>query len=98
MPGDLETMLRSALSEFEAEKAHIDDQIAALKSALAEWGNSSRRVGRRRTGTRHEVPRIGPRKRYRMSRAARRAVSQRMTAYWAGRRAQRAKAKSRRAR
>ena len=99
MLGDLGRMLETVLSHLEAERAHIDHQIAALNGALTGWGNSSRPLTRRRrTGTRQEASGTRPRKRYRMSRAARRAVSQRMTAYWAARRTQRAKTKSRRAR
>ena len=98
MRGDLERMLRSALSELQAERAHIGHQIAVLNGVLTGWTNLSPPGTRRRTRARHEVVGTRPRKRYRMSRAARRVVSERMTAYWAARRAQRAKAKSRRAR
>jgi hypothetical protein len=94
---DIDKTLRTALSTLEAEKAHIDHQIAALKAALEITGRGSafRLVTRRRVTTR-SAHAIGKRRR-RMSRAARKAVSQRMKAYWTKRRAQATKAKNSRA-
>jgi hypothetical protein len=57
----------------------------------------TRPVTRRRGTTRSAAPGAKPRTRRRMSRAARQAVSEHMTAYWANRRAELAKAKKKRA-
>ena len=94
---DIDKTLQTALSTLEAEKAHIDHQIAALKAALEITGRGSafRIVTRPKVTTRSA--RAIERRRRRMSRAARRAVSQRMRAYWVRRRAQLAKAKNSRA-
>ena len=94
---DIDKTLRTALRTLEAEKAHIDHQIAALKAALEITGRGSgfRLVSRRRVTTRSA--RVIRRLRRRMSRAARKAVSQRMRAYWVKRRAQLTKAKNSRA-
>jgi hypothetical protein len=97
MPTNLDRTLRSALHALEAEKVHIDRQIAALKGALelTARGSAFRIVTRHRVTTRSA--RITRRRRRRMSRAERQAVSQRMKAYWAKRRGQLAKAKNNRA-
>lgn len=71
---DLRGVLRTALQQLETEKQRIDHQIAAVRSALdgvAGRGSEAPARGRRR----------------RMSPAERRAVSVRMQAYWAKRRA-----------
>jgi hypothetical protein len=94
---DIDKTLRTALSTLEAEKAHIDHQIAALKAAIEITGPGSafQIVTRSKVTTRSA--RAKGRRRRRMSRAARLAVSQRMKAYWTQRRAQLAKAKNSRA-
>jgi hypothetical protein len=64
------------LAQLTEERSRIDRKIAALRTALGSLdGRFSRPAGGRR----------------RMSAAARREVSQRMRAYWAKRRAKRAK-------
>ena len=75
---DLAGTLRRALLELESERNRIDGQIAAIQSVLG--GGGGRRG--RRPGSTGRRP---------MSPAARRAVSQRMKAYWAKRRAAKAK-------
>lgn len=97
MPANLDRTLRAALHALEAEKAHIDRQIAALKAALqlTPRGSAFRIVTRNRATTRSA--RITRRRRRRMSHAQRLAVSQRMKAYWAKRRAELAKGKNKRA-
>ena len=77
---DVQGTVRKAIQQLEAEKRRIDAQITALQRALAN-ANSQRRV------------RAPGRRRMRMGPAARRAVSQRMKAYWAKRRAAAAKGK-----
>ena len=76
MPVDVTRTLRKALSELQSERQRIDRQITAIHAVLggAVDGRGSMSVGRRR-------------RRRRMSAAARRAVSQRMKAYWATRKA-----------
>ena len=71
---DLRGVLRTALQQLEVEKQRIDRQIDAVRGALdgvVETGSEAVARGRRR----------------RMSPAERRAVSVRMQAYWAKRRA-----------
>jgi hypothetical protein len=95
---DIDKTLRTALSTLEAEKVHIERQIAALTSAIDGTSRRKSRSATRGTATTRGAVRASkPRRRRRMSRAARRAVSQRMRAYWVKRRAQLAKAKNSRA-
>ena len=83
MPVDVTQTLRRALSELESEKQRIDRQISAIRAVV---GGS--------TNSRSARPAAGPmRWRRRMSPAQRRAVSQRMKAYWASRRAAKAASK-----
>ena len=79
--------LRQAVRELEAEKARIDRQLAAIRSALGSLDSAKGRAA----GVARQVRR--PQRR-RMSAAARRAVSQRMKAYWAKRKTAVAKGKS----
>lgn len=81
--------LRKALRQLEVEKQHINGLIAAVRAALATLGDTRR-------GTAPAPPRGKP-KRRRMSVAARRAISQRMKAYWAKRKAATAKRKAKKA-
>lgn len=78
--------LRKALRQLEAEKRRIDREITAVRAALEALGDKGR-------GTPPSSPRAKPRRR-RMSATARRALSQRMKAYWAKRKAASAKGKA----
>ena len=80
--------LRKALGQLETEQQRIAREIAAVRAALEALGDRSRRSPA--PPIRAKVPRSR-----RMSAAARRAVSQRMKAYWAKRRAASAKGKVR---
>jgi hypothetical protein len=84
MPLNVMATLRSALRQLEAQRAHLDRQIAGVRSALDGLGDG----GSQRRSVR-STARV--RRRRRMSASARRALSQRMKAYWAKRRAGRAK-------
>ena len=77
--------LRTLLRHLEAERQHLDRQIAVIRKAL-DGAIRPGSVGRIRRGTKPA--------RARMSAAARRAVSQRMKAYWAKRKGQGAKGKA----
>ncbi len=85
MPINVMPTLRKALRHLETERSRIDRQVAALRGALDGLG------GARRRG-RSSPPARPVRRRRRMSATARRAISQRMKAYWAKRKAGRAKA------
>lgn len=76
MAVDISKTLRQALARLEAEQARIARQVSAIRSVLGS--TDGRGAGR-------------PRRRRRMSAAARKAVSQRMKAYWAARRGKKAK-------
>jgi hypothetical protein len=81
MARDVTMTLRQALAELQSERRRIDRQIDAIRTVLGAGGRRERgRRGRRSAG-------MGRRARRRMSAAARKAVSQRMRAYWAKRRA-----------
>ena len=73
MVDNVRSTIRKALTRLNAEKARIDQQIYALKTALSG-------LGRRPQGT-------GAWRRRRLSAAARKAIAKRMKAYWAKRRA-----------
>ena len=83
MISQLAAPLRKALRQLEAEKKPIERQIAMLQTALADLGAGNVRR-RPRSPAR-------PKARRRMSAAARRAISQRMKASWAKRKAAMAK-------
>lgn len=77
--------LRKALNQLRADRSRLDRQIAAVESALAGLeGNISRGVKRARKAAGRAVKRT----RSKMSAAQKKAVSQRMKAYWAKRRKQ----------
>ena len=78
MPVDIARTLRQAVAKLESERDRIERQLSAIRSILG--GPDGRGAGRGR-------------RRRRMTPAARRAVSQRMKAYWAARRAGKGKAK-----
>ena len=76
---NLTAPLRKALHTLEAEKRRIDRQLAAVRAALETLGGKGQRTPSPYTRARA--------RRRRMSAAARRAVSRRMKAYWAKRKA-----------
>jgi hypothetical protein len=84
MPVNVTATLHKALRQLEAQRAHIDRQIDGVRSALDGLGAGASRK-------RSAAPAVRARKRRQLSAAMRRAVSQRMKAYWAKRRAARAK-------
>jgi hypothetical protein len=79
--------LRKALRQLESERHHIDRQIVGIRALLDGTERRTRPTAPRRSVARRTA------KRRRMSLAARRAVSQRMKAYWATRKGAAAKAK-----
>ncbi len=79
--------LRKALRQLENERHDIDRQIGGIRSLLEGTERKGRRPASHASRTRRTV------KRRRMSPSARRAVSQRMKAYWAARKGALAKAK-----
>ncbi len=84
---DVTKTLRKALAELQTEREKISQQIAAIQKVLAAGGS------RRRPAARRQVASRGKRARNSMSAAARTAVSRRMKAYWAKRKAEAAKEK-----
>jgi len=90
MPVDLGRTLRDALSQLTAEKDKIDRQISAIESALAAMNGTIggwRRAGSSAPAQEASTARPVRKRRPRMSAAARKAVSERMRAYWARQRA-----------
>ena len=79
--------LRKALHQLERERERIERQIGAIRSVLDESGTA-------RTLASLAKPNRRKTKRRPMSAAARRAVSQRMKAYWEKRKAAPGKAKA----
>jgi hypothetical protein len=77
MANEIAGVLRKALVQLSAQRAELDRQISAIQAALGALGSPDRADGTR--GRRA------------MSAAARRAVGKRMKAYWAKRRAAKAK-------
>jgi hypothetical protein len=84
MPTDIDRTLRQALGGLEAERQRLDQRIAAIRSVLDGPVPTTAPTGR-------------PPRRRRMNTAARQEVSRRMKAYWAKRRAEKARAASSRA-
>ena len=84
MPMNVLTTLRKALRQLETQRARIDRQISAIRAVLGVGSNS--------TGASQPLGST-PRRR-RMSAATKRAVSQRMKAYWAKRKAAKLKPKA----
>jgi hypothetical protein len=80
MTPNLAATLRKALGQLVADRQRVDREIAAIQSIL-------RGAADRGAGATAAAPRGPKSRRGRMSAAARRAVSQRMKAYWAKRRA-----------
>jgi hypothetical protein len=85
MATDVVGTLRRALAELRIEKTRVDRHISVMATALGAL-NGQRPVGG------------PPQRRRRMSPDARKAIGQRMKAYWAKRRAATAKGKAKRAR
>ena len=81
MAMDISKTLRRSLAELRSERTRLDQQISAIETALGALGG---RGGRGRTASGM------PRQRRPMNPAARKALSQRMRAYWAKRRAAKA--------
>lgn len=77
MPVDVTSALRQALRQLEGDRARLEREIQAIRSALNGLGGSRVRGARRRGR---------PARRGRMSPEARRAASQRMKEYWAKKR------------
>jgi hypothetical protein len=73
MAEDVRSIIRKTLAKLNSEKARIDRQIAALQTALSGLGGRIQMKGARSRGRR-------------MSAAARKAIGERMKAYWAKRR------------
>jgi hypothetical protein len=85
MPINLTITLRKALVQLEAERGRVDRQIVGIRQILAGTeGGQARRVSTpRQARTRRPV-----------SAKARKALSKRMKAYWAKRRAEAPKSKA----
>jgi hypothetical protein len=82
MANDVTGTLRKALGQLSAQKQKIDQQIAAIETALGALGRRSSAAVGNRGGRRP------------MSPAARRKVGRRMKAYWAKRKADAARNKA----
>ena len=87
MMASVTSALRNALRQLEKERERIDRQITAIRSVLDESG-TARSLASLATPSRRKP------KRRQMSAAARRAVSQRMKAYWEKRKAATGKVKA----
>ena len=85
MPTTVDTALRNALVTLRSEKTRLERQIVALEAAM-QASDGSGRASRTRSGA--------PRRRRAMSAAARKAIGERMKAYWAKRRASSGKGKA----
>ena len=77
--------LRMALRQLEADKQRVEHQMTAVRTALGALGDVGQGIPDSSTRARA--------RRREMSASARRAVSQRMKAYWAKRRAGSARGK-----
>ena len=80
MANDITATLRKALGNLTSQKQRLDRQISAIETALGALGRSPQAAGSRG--------------RRRMSPAARRAIGKRMKAYWAKRKADAARGKT----
>jgi len=86
MPVTVMATLRKAVRELEAEKTLIEHHLTAVRGLLGSLGGAKSRAVR--------VGSLGrPRRRRRMTGEARGAISRRMKAYWAKRKAAAAKQK-----
>jgi hypothetical protein len=77
MPDRIRTTLMKALKQLQIQRGRLETQISAVSDALAQLGGLKGRPGRKTRA----------RRRTKMSAAQKRAVSKRMKAYWAKRRA-----------
>ena len=80
MPIDIRLPLRQALKQLQSERSRIDHQISTLTDALSK-------IGRGAPGRGATVGKRAKRVHHKMSAAQKRAVSKRMKAYWAKKRA-----------
>jgi hypothetical protein len=87
MPVSVMATLRKAVRELEAEKTVIERHLTAIRGLLGSLGGAKSRAGRIGSPGR-------PRRRRRMTGEARGAISRRMKAYWAKRKAAAAKPKA----
>jgi chromosome segregation ATPase len=87
MPLNVTATLRKTLAQLERERARLDQQITTVRTALAAL--EDRRAPAVSQTRRQPIPR-----KRQLTAAARRAISQRMKAYWAKRRAASAKGKA----
>ena len=87
MMASVTSALRNALRQLEKERERIDRQISAIRSVLKESANATKLAPL-------ASPSRSKPKRRQMSAAARRAVSQRMKAYWEKRKAAAGKVKA----
>ncbi len=91
MNATVTAVLRKALIQLEKDRQEIDQKIAGIRTLIDVKAGGRRATAARRSPARPKA------KRRRMSAAARRAVSQRMKAYWAARKGAVAKAKEKKA-
>ena len=93
MPNSLSTdQLRQLAKHGAAARIQeLEAEIAAIRGAFPEGGRGRR--GRKRGRPAGATGGGAPRRRRRMSAAARKAVSERMTKYWAARRARKGMSK-----
>lgn len=87
MPLNVTATLRKTLAQLERERARLDQQITAVRTALAAL--EDRRAPAVSQTRRQPIPR-----KRQLTAAARRAVSQGMKAYWAKRRVASVKGKA----
>ncbi len=87
MAANVMSTLRKALRQLEKERERIDRQIGAIRSMLDNAGST-------KVGASRGTAAGSKRARRPMSVAARRAVSQRMKAYWEKRKAAAGKVKA----
>ncbi len=80
---DVRVTLQHALRQLQAERARLDQQIAAVSSAVAALGRGAVTRGATSRGPSSRAAQARPA----MSEAQKKAVSKRMKAYWAKRRA-----------
>ena len=80
---DVTALLRRTLQQLRADRTRIDRQITALEGALTTLGG---RAGWRAPGAAKKASKTAARPRRTMSATQKKAISQRMKAYWATRR------------
>jgi hypothetical protein len=77
MADRIRSSLTKVLKQLHLERARIERQVSALSAAIGQLGGSKKKASRK----------AGQRRRRAMSAVQKRAVSKRMKAYWAKRRA-----------